>query len=231
MLLINNLVAHYDKIKALKGISLDIPKGMIVALIGANGAGKSTVLRIVSGLLKPTSGELWFKGNRIDGLPPHAVTQRGITQVPEGRRLFSKMSVLDNLEIGSRNPKRTRTVMEAVFQHFPRLEERLRQRSGTLSGGEQQMLAIGRALMAEPELLILDEPSIGLSPVVTMEIARIIVEINRQDMTIMLAEQNARLALRLSQKGYVLETGVVVLEGDTKDLINNEKVRGAYLSA
>jgi branched-chain amino acid transport system ATP-binding protein len=231
MLLVKNLVAHYDKIKALRGISLDIPKSMIVALIGANGAGKSTVLRIVSGLLKPTSGEIWFKGNRIDGLPAHAVTQLGITHVPEGRRLFSKMSVLDNLEIGSRDPKRTHIVMESVFQYFPRLRERLRQRSGTLSGGEQQMLAIGRALMAEPKLLILDEPSIGLSPVMTKGIARIIVEINHQGITIMLAEQNARLALGLSQKGYVLETGFVAIEGDTKDLINNEKVKSAYLSA
>lgn len=231
LLEVKDLVVHYGKNRAIKGISLDISKGQIVALIGANGAGKSTLLKVISGLMKPTSGEIWFEGNRIDREPAHRIVKLGITHVPEGRRLFAKMSILDNLRIGSRDGKGMAAVMERVFRHFPRLQERLKQRAGTLSGGEQQMLAIGRGLMAEPRLLILDEPSLGLSPMMTMEIARIVVEINHAGTTILLAEQNARLALKLSQKGYVLETGLITLGGNTKDLVHNEEVIGAYLSA
>jgi branched-chain amino acid transport system ATP-binding protein len=164
-------------------------------------------------------------------MPAHEIARLGISHVPEGRRLFTKMSVLDNLRIGSRDSQRITTIMETVFAHFPILKERIEQRAGTLSGGEQQMLAIGRGLMAEPRLLLLDEPSLGLSPMMTMEIGRIVVEINRQETTILLAEQNARLALKLSEKGYVLETGLVAIEGDTEDLIHNKAVIKAYLSA
>ncbi|MFC2047170.1 ABC transporter ATP-binding protein [Chloroflexota bacterium] len=231
LLEVKDLVVHYGKNAALKNVTLDVPKGMIVALIGANGAGKSTLLGVISGLMKPTSGEVWFEGNRIDGVPAHRIVNRGITHVPEGRRLFSKMSVLDNLRIGSRNGKRVNATLDQVYQHFPRLKERVKQRAGTLSGGEQQMLAIGRGLMADPRLLLLDEPSLGLSPLMTAEIARIVVEINRAGTTIVLAEQNARLALKLSQKGYVLETGFVKLQGDTESLINNDEIKKAYLSA
>ena len=231
LLEVKNLVVHYGKNAAVKGISLDIPKGKIVALIGANGAGKSTLLKVISGLMRPTSGEVWFEGKRIDRVPAHHIVKLGVTHVPEGRRLFSKMSVLDNLRIGSRDGEGMTALMGRVFQHFPRLQERLKQRAGTLSGGEQQMLAIGRGLMAAPSLLLLDEPSLGLSPMMTMEIARIVVEINRAGTTILLAEQNARLALKLSQKGYVLETGLITLEGDTEALIHNEEVIKAYLSA
>ncbi len=231
LLEVKDLVVHYGKTRALKGVSLDIPEGMIVALIGANGAGKSTILRIASGLMKLTSGQVWFERNRIDTLPAHQIAKLGIVHVPEGRRLFTKMSVLDNLKIGSRDGKRVNEVMERVFQHFPILRERIKQHAGTLSGGEQQMLAIARGLMAEPRLLLLDEPSLGLSPIMTMEIARIIVEINRQGTTILLAEQNAKLALKLSQRAYVLETGLVALAGNTEELMHNDAVRKAYLSA
>ncbi len=231
LLEVKDLVVHYGKNQAIKGISLDIPKGNIVALIGANGAGKSTLLKVISGLMKPTSGEVRFEGKRIDRIPAHRIVKLGITHVPEGRRLFAKMSILDNLKIGSRDGKGMTAAMERVFQHFPRLQERIKQRAGTLSGGEQQMLAIGRGLMAEPKLLLLDEPSLGLSPMMTMEIARIVVEISHAGTTILLAEQNARLALKLSQKGYVLETGLITLEGDTETLIHNEEVIKAYLSA
>ena len=204
---------------------------MIIWLTGPSGAGKSTLLRVISGLMKPTSGEVWFEGNRIDGVPAHQIAKLGIAHVPEGRRLFMKMSVLDNLKIGSQDGKRMSRVMEGVFQYFPILKQRIKQRAGTLSGGEQQMLAIGRGLMAEPKLLLLDEPSLGLSPMMTMEIAQIVAEINRQGTIILLAEQNARLALKLSQKGYVLETGLIVLGGNTEDLVHNEEVIKAYLSA
>jgi branched-chain amino acid transport system ATP-binding protein len=231
LLEIKDVVVHYGKTRALKGVSLDIPKRMIVALIGANGAGKSTILRLISGLMRPTSGGVRFEENSIDGMPAHEIARLGISHVPEGRRLFTKMSVLDNLRIGSRDSQRITTIMETVFAHFPILKERIEQRAGTLSGGEQQMLAIGRGLMAEPRLLLLDEPSLGLSPMMTMEIGRIVVEINRQETTILLAEQNARLALKLSEKGYVLETGLVAIEGDTEDLIHNKAVIKAYLSA
>ena len=229
LLEVKDLVVHYGKTQALKGISLYVPEGMIAALIGANGAGKSTLLKVISGLVNPTGGEVWFMGERIDRVPGHEIVKLGIAHVPEGRRLFTKMTVLDNLKIAIQ--ERSRNSMEVVFKHFPVLEKRAKQRAGTLSGGEQQMLAIGRGLMAEPRLMLLDEPSLGLSPIMTMEIARIIVEINRQGTTLLLAEQNARLALRLSKIGYVLETGLMGLSGDTADLVHNSAIIRAYLSA
>lgn len=231
LLEVKDLVVYYGKTAALRGISLHLDRGAIVALIGANGAGKSTILRVISGLMKPTSGEILFEGNRIDWLPGHVIARLGITHVPEGKRIFSKLSIAENLKIASRSSKGAASALERVFQHFPILKERIKQRAGTLSGGEQQMLAIGRGLMAEPRLLLLDEPSLGISPKMTMEIAQVIGEINREGTTILLAEQNARLALKLSQKGYVLETGLVALEGNTTDLVQNEDVKRAYLSA
>ena len=229
LLEVRDLVVNYGKTQALQGVSLEVPPGVIAALIGANGAGKSTLLKVISGLMNPVSGEVWFDGRRIDGIPGHEIVRLGIAHVPEGRRLFAKMSVLDNLKISSH--KDFRPQLEKVFGHFPVLEKRTKQRAGTLSGGEQQMLAIGRGLMAGPRLLLLDEPSLGLSPIMTREIARIIVEINRWGTAILLAEQNARLALRLSRIGYVFETGRLVLKGDTETLSRDPGILKAYLSA
>jgi branched-chain amino acid transport system ATP-binding protein len=231
LLEVKNVVVHYGKTRALKQVSVGTSHGEIVALIGANGAGKSTILRVVSGLVKPSSGEVIFDKRRINGSAAHEIAKLGIAHVPEGRRLFAKMSVSENLLTGCRDKKVAPLMMEKVFEHFPVLRARTRQRAGTLSGGEQQMLAIGRGLMAEPRLMLLDEPSLGLSPMMTLEIGRIVVEINRDGTSVLLAEQNARLALTLSQRGYVLETGVIALEGKTEDLIHNEKVIQAYLSA
>ena len=229
LLEVRDLVVNYGKTQALQGVSLEVAPGVIAALIGANGAGKSTLLKVISGIMNPLSGEIWFDGRRIDGIPGHEIVRLGIAHVPEGRRLFAKMSVLDNLKISSR--KDFRPQLEKVFGHFPVLEKRTKQRAGTLSGGEQQMLAIGRGLMAGPRLLLLDEPSLGLSPIMTSEIARIIVEINRWGTAILLAEQNARLALRLSRIGYVFETGRLVLKGDTAELSRDPGILKAYLSA
>ena len=234
LLEIRNITAHYGRIQALKDVSLEVPEGMIVALIGANGAGKSTTLKIISGLMRPSNGSIWFQGTRIDRLLPHETTKRGIVHVPEGRRLFAKMTVLDNLRMGRYTRKSgigASEAMSRVFHHFPILKERMKQRAATLSGGEQQMLAIGRGLMAEPKLILLDEPSIGLSPIMTFEIGQIIVDINKEGTTVILAEQNARLALKLSKQAYVFETGHIALQGNTEELIHNEEVIKAYLSA
>lgn len=234
LLEVKNLNAQYGKVHALSNISLDISEGMIAALIGANGAGKSTTLNTIAGLMKPTSGSIWFGGKRIAGLPPHEITAMGIILVPEGRRLFTKISVMDNLKMGRytrKSGKRTAEAMERAFHHFPILKERIKQRAGTLSGGEQQMLAIARALMVEPQLMLLDEPSIGLSPLMTAEIGKVIADINKEGTTVILAEQNARLALKLSREAYVLETGHLALHGKTEELIHNEKIIKAYLSA
>ncbi len=231
LLEVKDLVAHYGKAQALKGVSLDVLNGMIVGLIGANGSGKSTILRVISGLMKPLSGGVWFEGNKIDGMEAHKIAQLGIVHVPEGRRIFTKLSVLENLKIATHDDKRTGALLEKVFQYFPALKARIKQRAGTLSGGEQQMLAIGRGLMSNPKLLLLDEPTLGLSPLMAMQIGEIIVNINREGTAILLAEQNARLALKLSQKGYVLEAGTVALAGSTEDLVHNEAVIKAYLSA
>lgn len=232
MLEVKDLVVHYGGVAAVKGVSFQVPEGSVVSLIGANGAGKSTILRTISGLKGPTSGEIRFRGQPIGGSMPHDLVRLGIAHVPEGRRLFPKMTVRENLLMGaylqSQKPALEET-LATVFEHFPRLGERLTQRAGSLSGGEQQMLAIGRALMARPTLLLLDEPSLGLSPLMTAEIGRIIREIHQRRVSIVLVEQNARLALTLGHYGYVLETGDIVLEGETATLLADERVKRAYL--
>lgn len=230
---LKNLVVYYEKVRALKGISFSMEEKSIVTLIGANGAGKSTTLKTVSGMKHPTSGEVWFSGQRIDSLAPHAIVGLGIAQVPEGRRVFPYMSVFENLIMGAYLRKDVEGIsrdFDRIYAHFPILKERHNQASGSLSGGEQQMLAMGRALMAAPKLMLLDEPSLGLSPVLVKEIGRIIVSINRQEgVSIILVEQNARMALKLSSQGHVLETGKIVLSGPSVDLLNNDHVRRAYL--
>ena len=231
---ISELTVHYQKVAALKGISISLADGDIVTLIGANGAGKSTTLRAISGLTKPSAGEISFEGRRIDGLRPEQIVALGIAHVPEGRRVFPALTVLENLNTGAylrRDRAAVAADLEKVFHHFPRLKERRSQLAKTLSGGEQQMLAIGRALMARPRLLLLDEPSLGLSPVMVQEISRIIQDINQSGVPVILVEQNAELALRLARYGYVLETGVVALHGETRMLHENAHVRRAYLGA
>lgn len=232
MLNVTHLKTNYGKIEALKGISIDVHEGEIVTLIGANGAGKSTTLKTLSGQLSPTTGTIVFEGDNIAGMPPHKVTQKGIIQVPEGRRIFSRMTVLENLEMGAylRSDKdEIKADLDHVFELFPRLKERLTQKGGTLSGGEQQMLAMGRGLMARPRLLMLDEPSMGLAPVIVETIFEIIGKLNRDGITILLVEQNANLALSIADRGYVLETGDIKLTGTGKELLANEDVRKAYL--
>jgi branched-chain amino acid transport system ATP-binding protein len=232
VLTVTNLKTCYGKIEALKGISLTVNEGEIVTLIGANGAGKSTTLKTLSGQLVPTAGSIEFEGVKIAGLPAHKVTQKGIIQVPEGRRIFSRMTVLENLDMGAylRSDKEgIKADLEHVFELFPRLRERLAQKGGTLSGGEQQMLAMGRALMANPRLLMLDEPSMGLAPVVVETIFEIIEKLNQDGITILLVEQNANLALSIADRGYVLETGQMKLTGTGEELLANEDVRKAYL--
>jgi len=215
----------------LHGISLDIDQGEIVTLIGGNGAGKSTTLRTISGLLQPRTGTISLSGERIDRLPAHAIVNKGVSQSPEGRRVFKRMSVRENLELGSysRRDPEIKPDIERVFSLFPRLKEREKQAAGTMSGGEQQMLAIGRALMARPKVLLLDEPSMGLSPVLTETIFRTIIAINKQGTTILLVEQNARLALAICRRGYVIQTGRIVLSDTGKALLTNEIVRKTYL--
>ncbi len=232
LLEVKNIRVLYEKVEAVRGISLDAEKGTVISLIGANGAGKTTTLKAISGLKRLTSGEIWFQGRRIDGMSPHAIVKLGIAHVPEGRRLFGLMTVKDNLAMGAFLQKDKGEIernLEVVIRHFPILKTRQKQLARSLSGGEQQMLAIGRALMAKPTVLLLDEPSIGLAPLVVAEIARIIEDIKSAGLTIVLVEQNAHMALRLAEKGYVLETGKIVLEGDSKDLIHSEYVKKAYL--
>ncbi|MEX2648387.1 MAG: ABC transporter ATP-binding protein [Alphaproteobacteria bacterium] len=229
---IEGLVVHYGKVAALKGVGLEVDAGDIVTLIGANGAGKSTTLRAISGLVKPSAGAIWFDGARIDGLAAAEIVRRGIAHVPEGRRVFPDLTVYENLMTGAflRNDKAAiARDLDTVYEHFPRLKERRGQRAKTLSGGEQQMLAMGRALMASPRILLLDEPSLGLSPVMVQEIAKIVVEINQRGVPVILVEQNAELALRLARYGYVLETGRVALHGKAEELHEHEHVRRAYL--
>ena len=232
MLKVNNIDVFYGAIHALHDVSIEVNQGEIVTLIGANGAGKSTTLRTVSGLLTPKKGEVTFEGQNIAGLAPHKIVSLGLSQVPEGRRVFANMSVLENLELGAylRNDKAgIEQDMQDVFKKFPRLLERKEQLSGTLSGGEQQMLAMGRALMSRPKLLLLDEPSMGLAPLLLKEIFNIIQEINQSGTTVLLVEQNAHMALSIAHRAYVLETGKIALAGSAKELANSEEVRKAYL--
>jgi branched-chain amino acid transport system ATP-binding protein len=233
MLEIKNLQVSYGAISALHGISLSVPAGKIVTLIGANGAGKTTTLKTISGLLKPKSGEIFYDGKNIAGLPPHQIVARGLSHVPEGRMIFANLTVLENLQLGAylqKDKKIVRHELDHVFSLFPRLKEREKQIAGTLSGGEQQMLAIGRALMSKPKLLLLDEPSLGLAPLLVKTIFEKIVEINReQGITILLVEQNANLALGISHFGYVLETGKIILQDDSAALRQNPQVKSAYL--
>ena len=232
MLELSEIDAHYGKIRVLKGISLSVKDGEIVTLIGANGAGKTTTLKVISGILRPTAGTVNFLGKRMDHLTSKEIVRSGVCRVPEGRHVFPRMTILENLQMGAylrREKAEMARDMEEVFEHFPILKERPGQLAGTLSGGEQQMLAIGRGLMSRPKLFLLDEPSLGLAPLMIMEIARIILEIFKRGTTILLIEQNARMALNLSHRAYVMETGKVTLEGTAKDLMNHEHVRKAYL--
>lgn len=232
MLTVNDINVFYGAIHAIKGVSLEVNEGEIVTLIGANGAGKSTILRTISGLLKPKTGSIQFEGQKIAGMPAHEIVKTGISQVPEGRRIFAEMSVLENLELGAftrKDKDGIKADMELVFERFPRLKERIGQMAGTLSGGEQQMLAMGRALMSRPRLLLLDEPSMGLAPLLIKEIFAIIQDINKTGTTVLLVEQNANMALSIAHRAYVLETGRITLSGDAKELASSDEVRKAYL--
>lgn len=232
MLRVEDINVYYGAIHAIKGISLDVPDGEIVALIGSNGAGKSTTLRTISGLMRPKKGRIMYDGEDITGVPAHKIVGKGLCQVPEGRHVFANMTVLENLELGAylRNDKEgIAKDMEAVFEKFPRLLERKNQIAGTLSGGEQQMLAMARALMSRPKLLLLDEPSMGLAPLLVKEIFNIIKEINASGTTVLLVEQNANMALSIADKAYVLETGRITLSGTAAELASSEEVRKAYL--
>jgi len=232
MIEIKDLDVHYGAVHAIKGVSLRADSGEIVSLIGANGAGKSTLLRAISGLVVPGAGSIRFEGKEITRVPAHRIVGMGISHAPEGRLIFANLTVEDNLELGAyrrRDRAEISKDRQSVFKLFPRLQERRRQNAGTLSGGEQQMLAIGRALMSRPRLLLLDEPSLGLAPLLVREIFRTIEEINRQGVTILLVEQNAHMALGIARRGYVLETGRVRLEDEAKALLANEEVRRAYL--
>jgi branched-chain amino acid transport system ATP-binding protein len=228
---VKDIHVFYGNIEAVKGMSFHVDRGEIVSLIGANGAGKTTTLRTVSGLLRPREGAIFYDGQRIDLLPAHEIVILGVAQSPEGRRIFPRMSVQENLDMGAftRKDAGQREDLERILELFPILRERARQAAGTLSGGEQQMLAIGRALMAKPKLLLLDEPSMGLAPIVVQRIFEIVREINEQGMTVLLVEQNAAQALSLAHRGYVIETGKIVLEDEARSLLANERVRKAYL--
>ncbi len=233
MLKIENLVVNYGAIKAIKGINVEVKQGEIVTLIGANGAGKSTILRAISSILKPASGKILFDGIDIAGMPPHKIVELGVSQAPEGRMIFSNLTVQENLDMGAYTRKDKYNIkddLELIFKLFPRLKERLKQPGGTLSGGEQQMLAISRALMSKPKLLLLDEPSLGIAPILVKQIFEKIKTLkDATGLTILLVEQNANLALSISNYAYVLETGDIKLEGEAKELASNPEVRKAYL--
>lgn len=231
MLTMRNLEVAYGVITALHGIDLEVAKGEIVSLIGANGAGKSTTLRAISGILKPRKGEIHYNGKSIGGHKPHEITKMGVSHVPEGRGIFANLTVSDNLELGAylRKDKVTKAEYDRIFTLFPVLKDRIKQNSGTLSGGEQQMLAISRALMAKPELLLLDEPSLGLAPQLVQTIFRVIREINQEGTTILLVEQNAHMALEISHRGYVMETGRIVATDTSKNLLASDQIKKAYL--
>jgi branched-chain amino acid transport system ATP-binding protein len=232
LLEVSDLRVHYDKVEAVKGVSLGVDEGSISTLIGANGAGKTTILKAISGLLKPSAGEIRFAGQRIDNRPAHKIVGMGIAHVPEGRRLFGLMTVKHNLRLGAylqQDKQEREQSFEQVYRHFPVLKERRNQLAKTLSGGQQQMVAMGRALMARPKVLLLDEPSLGLAPVMVAEIAKIIEGLKEVGLSVILVEQNASLALKLADKGYVLETGTIALEGPSQDLVGNAYVKKAYL--
>ncbi len=232
MLSVKNLEVYYGSIHAIKDVSFEVEEGEIVTLIGANGAGKTTTLHSISGLVKPKSGEITFCGANLRATDAHKIIKLGLAQVPEGRRIFSKMTVQENLEMGAYIRSDAQNISgdyEKIFERLPRLKERRKQLAGTLSGGEQQMLAIGRALMCNPKMLLLDEPSMGLSPLLVNEIFSIIRDVNQSGVTVLLVEQNAKKALEIANRAYVLETGSIAMEGDADELANDEKVRRAYL--
>jgi branched-chain amino acid transport system ATP-binding protein len=229
---VKQLTVHYGKALALSRVSLQVDEGEIVCIVGANGAGKTTAIRTISGLKQATSGGVRFDGKRIDRMPPYDVVRLGIVQVPAGRQIFQTMSVLDNLKVGAhrrRDRDGIKRDLESVYEHFPILRDKRSQAGGELSGGQQQMLAVGRALMANPKLLLMDEPSIGLSPILVAEVGKIIKDINSRGISILLVEQNARMALKLASRAYILETGRIALKGNCEDLIDNDEVKRCYL--
>lgn len=232
LLTVKDLRVHYGKAEALKGISIEVDEGDLVSIIGANGAGKSTILKAVSGLVRPSSGEIWFKGKRIDGLPPSVTIRRGIAHIPEGRMLFSTMTVLDNLKMGAYIRKNMSNVfrdIESIYQRFPVLAEKHKKPAWSLSGGQQQMLAIARGMMSNSDLMLLDEPSTGLSPILVKELSDTLRKFNNDGKSIMLVEQNARMALKLAKKAYLLEVGSIVVGGKASELSNDDRVKRAYL--
>jgi branched-chain amino acid transport system ATP-binding protein len=232
LLRLKDVTVHYETAEATKGVSLEVEEGAVVGIIGANGAGKSTILKAISGLVPCTEGEIYFRDRRIDGLGPHRIVSLGVVQVPEGRRLFPHMTVSANLRLGAylrKDKGGIQSDLEGIFKVFPRLAERLNQRAGTLSGGEQEMLAISRGLMSRPKLLLLDEPSLGLSPMVIEELAKIMKEINERGIGILLVEQNAGLVTEVTKRGYVLEVGKIVLEGNITELMENKSVQRAFI--
>ena len=232
MLEVKDLEVYYGMIQAIKGISFEVNQGEVIALIGANGAGKTTTLQTITGMIPSKKGSITFNGVDITKVPGHKIVPMGMAHVPEGRRVVAQLSVLDNLKLGAytrSDQKEIQESLQMVYRHFPRLEERKNQMAGTLSGGEQQMLAMGRALMSKPSIVLMDEPSMGLSPIFVTEIFSIIQEISKEGTTVLLVEQNAKKALSIADRGYVLETGKIVLSGDAKDLMNDESIKKAYL--
>ena len=232
MLSVNNLQVHYGMIQAIKDVSFEVNEGEVIALIGANGAGKTTILHTVSGLLQPTKGSVIFEGQDITKVPAHKIVSLGMAHVPEGRRVFAQLTVLENLKLGAytrKDKNEMEETLKMIYKRFPRLEERKNQVAGTLSGGEQQMLAMGRALMSHPKIILMDEPSMGLSPIFVEEVFKIIRDISAEGVTVLLVEQNAKKALNIADRASVLETGNIILQGDAKKLMNDESVKKAYL--
>lgn len=232
MLEIKDLEVYYGMIQAIKGISFEVNEGEVIALIGANGAGKTTILHTISGLIAPKKGSITFEGQEITKIPAHKIVENGLAQVPEGRRVFPSLSVLQNLKLGAytrKDKKEIDDTLKMIYERFPRLEERKNQMAGTLSGGEQQMLAMGRALMSHPKIILMDEPSMGLSPIFVNEIFEIIKKVSAAGTTVLLVEQNAKKALSIADRAYVLETGKIILQGDADKLLNDESVKKAYL--